>query len=159
MWVSRISRIGAQAIKKFAQGQLTYTQRTRYMHSSFSRIQTLLQPPQQRPRYRCTTSAANSSKDENGEVHAINVTFVETDGTEVQTKVPVGTNLLEAALSNDIELEGACEGSCACSTCHLIVMVHQWWLWIREKEKRSRNDWCFGTVAESVGSGWWSKRR
>ncbi|CAO2824674.1 unnamed protein product [Amaranthus hypochondriacus] len=122
MWVSRISRIGAQAIKKFAQGQLTYTQRTRYMHSSFSRIQTLLQPPQQRPRYRCTTSAANSSKDENGEVHAINVTFVETDGTEVQTKVPVGTNLLEAALSNDIELEGACEGSCACSTCHLIVM-------------------------------------
>lgn len=34
------------------------------------------------------------------------MTFVETDGTEVQTKVPVGTNLLEAALSNDIELEG-----------------------------------------------------
>ncbi|KAL2941158.1 Adrenodoxin-like protein 2 mitochondrial [Bienertia sinuspersici] len=52
----------------------------------------------------------------------INVTFVETDGTEEHFKVPVGTNMLEAAHSKDIELEGACEGSCACSTCHLIVM-------------------------------------
>lgn len=34
------------------------------------------------------------------------MTFVETDGTEKQIKVPVGTNLLEAAHSNDIELEG-----------------------------------------------------
>ena len=29
--------------------------------------------------------------------------------------------MLEAAHSNDIELEGACEGSLACSTCHVIV--------------------------------------
>ena len=28
----------------------------------------------------------------------------------------------KAAHQNDIELEGACEGSIACSTCHVIVM-------------------------------------
>ena len=34
------------------------------------------------------------------------MTFVETDGTEKHVKVPVGTSMLEAAHSNDIELEG-----------------------------------------------------
>ncbi|XP_066390296.1 adrenodoxin-like protein 2, mitochondrial isoform X2 [Miscanthus floridulus] len=31
-------------------------------------------------------------------------------------------SMLEAAHENDRELEGACEGSLACSTCHVIVM-------------------------------------
>ena len=35
--------------------------------------------------------------------------------------VPVGTTVLEAAHQNNIPLEGACEGSLACSTCHVIV--------------------------------------
>lgn len=32
-----------------------------------------------------------------------------------------GTTLLDAALANDIELEHACEKSCACTTCHVVV--------------------------------------
>lgn len=32
-----------------------------------------------------------------------------------------GDNLLEIALENDIRVEHACEKSCACTTCHLIV--------------------------------------
>ena len=32
----------------------------------------------------------------------------------------VGESLLQTAHRHDIELEGACEGVCACSTCHLI---------------------------------------
>ena len=32
-----------------------------------------------------------------------------------------GTTVLEAAHNNDIDLEGAYEGSLACSTCHVIV--------------------------------------
>ena len=32
----------------------------------------------------------------------------------------VGDNLLETAHANDVELEGACEGSLACSTCHVV---------------------------------------
>ncbi|KAJ9559766.1 hypothetical protein OSB04_004926 [Centaurea solstitialis] len=52
----------------------------------------------------------------------ISVTFVDKDGEEKQIKVPIGMSMLEAAHQNDIELEGACEGSLACSTCHVIVM-------------------------------------
>ena len=52
---------------------------------------------------------------------SIPVIFVNRDGSETTVDVPLGENLLEAAHHNDIELEGACEGSLACSTCHLIV--------------------------------------
>ncbi|MFT6106021.1 MAG: 2Fe-2S ferredoxin [Rickettsiales bacterium] len=42
-------------------------------------------------------------------------------GEKKEFDVPVGTTVLEAAHNNDIELEGACEGSLACSTCHVVV--------------------------------------
>lgn len=42
-------------------------------------------------------------------------------GENKEFMVPVGTTVLEAAHNNDINLEGACEGSLACSTCHVIV--------------------------------------
>jgi 2Fe-2S ferredoxin len=32
-----------------------------------------------------------------------------------------GLSILEVAHQNNIELEGACEGSLACSTCHVII--------------------------------------
>ena len=49
------------------------------------------------------------------------VTFIERDGTRREFDAPVGLSLLEIAHKNDIDLEGACEGSLACSTCHVIV--------------------------------------
>ena len=42
-------------------------------------------------------------------------------GVKKEFQVPVGTTVLEAAHNNNIDLEGACEGSLACSTCHVIV--------------------------------------
>ncbi|EEH52379.1 uncharacterized protein MICPUCDRAFT_22237 [Micromonas pusilla CCMP1545] len=51
----------------------------------------------------------------------IDVTFIEKDGTETKVKAPIGQSMLEVAHKNDIELEGACEGSLACSTCHVII--------------------------------------
>eukprot|EP00485_Elphidium_margaritaceum_P001324 CAMPEP_0202701560 /NCGR_PEP_ID=MMETSP1385-20130828/14644_1 /ASSEMBLY_ACC=CAM_ASM_000861 /TAXON_ID=933848 /ORGANISM="Elphidium margaritaceum" /LENGTH=135 /DNA_ID=CAMNT_0049359009 /DNA_START=88 /DNA_END=492 /DNA_ORIENTATION=- len=39
----------------------------------------------------------------------------------VTQNVPIGISILEAAHRNDIELEGACESSLACSTCHVIL--------------------------------------
>ena len=41
------------------------------------------------------------------------------DGAVVE--VESGTTVLDAALANDIDIEHACEKSCACTTCHLIV--------------------------------------
>jgi 2Fe-2S ferredoxin len=42
-------------------------------------------------------------------------------GEKHEFTVPVGTTVLEAAHNNNIDLEGACEGSLACSTCHVVV--------------------------------------
>jgi len=49
------------------------------------------------------------------------VTFVDKDGDEHKLAVNEGDNLLTVAQANDIEMEGACEGSLSCSTCHVIV--------------------------------------
>ena len=50
----------------------------------------------------------------------VNINFI-VKGKVVKLDVPVGTTILEAAHNNDVDLEGACEGSLACSTCHVIV--------------------------------------
>ncbi|KAB2576670.1 Ferredoxin [Lasiodiplodia theobromae] len=49
------------------------------------------------------------------------VTFIDKDGDEHTFEVADGDNLLDIAQANDLEMEGACGGSCACSTCHVIV--------------------------------------
>ena len=49
------------------------------------------------------------------------MTFINPDGTRLEVEAPVGVSVLEIAHRNNINLEGACEGSLACSTCHLIV--------------------------------------
>lgn len=52
----------------------------------------------------------------------ISVTYVdEKDGSTKTVQAPVGENLMEVAHRNDIDLEGACEGSLACSTCHIVI--------------------------------------
>ncbi len=47
--------------------------------------------------------------------------FIEPDGTRKDVDAPLGLSVLEIAHRNDIDIEGACEGSLACSTCHVIV--------------------------------------
>ena len=49
------------------------------------------------------------------------LTFVAADGSRNEVDAPNGLSVLEVAHKNDIELEGACEGSLACSTCHIVV--------------------------------------
>lgn len=49
------------------------------------------------------------------------ITFVHQDGTRQEVEAPLGLSVLEIAHRNNIDLEGACEGSLACSTCHVIV--------------------------------------
>ncbi len=50
----------------------------------------------------------------------VKIIFVQ-KGEKKEFQVPVGTSVLEAAHNNDIDLEGACEGSLACSTFHVVV--------------------------------------
>ena len=49
------------------------------------------------------------------------VTFIDADGTRHEIEAEKGRSLLDIAHDNGISLEGACEGSLACSTCHVIV--------------------------------------
>jgi hypothetical protein len=70
------------------------------------------------------TSSTTSSENGDEETEKITIIFVDKDGEEIPVKVPIGMSVLEAAHENDIDLEGACEASLACSTCHVIVMVN-----------------------------------
>jgi ferredoxin, 2Fe-2S len=49
------------------------------------------------------------------------MTFVYADGSEKTVDAPLGVSVLEIAHKHHIPLEGACEGSLACSTCHVVV--------------------------------------
>ena len=49
------------------------------------------------------------------------MTFLDRDGTRREVDAPNGLSVLEIAHKHDIDIEGACEGSLACSTCHVIV--------------------------------------
>ena len=49
------------------------------------------------------------------------MTFIERDGTRREVDAPNGLSVLEIAHKHNVDIEGACEGSLACSTCHVIV--------------------------------------
>jgi 2Fe-2S ferredoxin len=46
---------------------------------------------------------------------------VKQDGARVTVSAPIGDSMLEVAHANKIDLEGACGGETACSTCHMYV--------------------------------------
>lgn len=41
--------------------------------------------------------------------------------TGAKINAPVGTSICEALLANNIKIEHACDMSCACTTCHVVV--------------------------------------
>ncbi|MBR0655955.1 ferredoxin family 2Fe-2S iron-sulfur cluster binding protein [Plastoroseomonas arctica] len=47
--------------------------------------------------------------------------FVERNGVPREVDAPNGLSVLEIAHKHGVDIEGACEGSLACSTCHVIV--------------------------------------
>ena len=49
------------------------------------------------------------------------ITFIDPDGTRHEVDAPIGLSVMEIAHRNKIAIEGACEGSLACSTCHVVV--------------------------------------
>ncbi len=47
--------------------------------------------------------------------------FIEKNGQPREVDAPLGLSVLEIAHKHGVDIEGACEGSLACSTCHVIV--------------------------------------
>ncbi|XP_034031798.1 adrenodoxin-like [Thalassophryne amazonica] len=52
----------------------------------------------------------------------VTVHFINRDGEKITVKAPVGDSLLDVVVNEDLDIDGygACEGTLACSTCHLI---------------------------------------
>ncbi|XP_052257375.1 adrenodoxin-like protein 1, mitochondrial [Dreissena polymorpha] len=62
-------------------------------------------------------------KDPASEEDIVNITYVDKSGKRIPVQGKVGDNVMYLAHRYGIELEGACEASLACSTCH--VYVHE----------------------------------
>ena len=79
------------------------------------------------------------------------VTFIDKEGHEHQFEVADGDNLLDIAQANDLEMEGACGGSCACSTCHVIVQDDEFYDKIEEPsdDENDMLDLAFGLTETS----------
>lgn len=51
----------------------------------------------------------------------VRVNFISPDGTKVSAEAKEGDSILEVAQQAKMPLPGICEGSLACSTCHVVV--------------------------------------
>ena len=66
-----------------------------------------------------------------------------------QLEVPAGTSICEALLDNNIKIEHACDMSCACTTCHVIVREGFNSLNAAEEEEEDLLDRAWGLQPQS----------
>ncbi|XP_076871896.1 ferredoxin-2, mitochondrial [Brachyhypopomus gauderio] len=66
-------------------------------------------------------SDEGSSKMEETDQDVINVVYIDRSGRRIPVKAKVGENVLYLAHRYGVDLEGACDASLACSTCHVYV--------------------------------------
>ena len=64
------------------------------------------------------------------------VIFITPDDKRLEIEAPNDLSIMEIAHQNAIEIEGACEGSLACSTCHVIVEPE----WFEKLEEASEDE-------------------
>jgi ferredoxin len=103
--------------------------------SSLSRLSTPIPSPQSR-------SLSSSSNNE----ELIKFYFIEAkDGSKIEVKGKVGKTVLDIALDHDIDIEGACGGELACSTCHVILSNDLYNLLpIKKEEEEDMLDLAYG---------------
>ena len=78
------------------------------------------------------------------------MTFIDTDGVRHEVDAPHGLSVMEIAHRHQLDLEGACEGSLACSTCHVIV-APDWYELLPDatEEEEDMLDLAFGLAKTS----------
>ncbi|XP_023535624.1 uncharacterized protein LOC111797013 isoform X1 [Cucurbita pepo subsp. pepo] len=160
MSLFKLSRTGVRMIKELFIGQFFLVTKASNIRGPFfeylrplpqAQVQMLQGFKWQEQRLYSTSGPQDGCKKENDPKETISVTFVLKDGEEKQIQVPIGMSMLEAAHLNDIELEGACEGSLACSTCHVIVMDTDYYNKLEEPldEENDMLDLAFGLTETS----------
>jgi len=95
-------------------------------------------------------AAVNLSASDNSRTTMPKITFVDPNGTAIEVDAPLGISVLDIAQANNIDIEGACEGSLACSTCHVIVEP-EWYDKLRpaEEEEEDMLDLAYGLTRTS----------
>lgn len=143
---SRVSQLAARLMRETGAAGNLSSNRNSYYQGQLSRH---FSPAKNILFSTATTSSDHGEGSQDKE--KISVTFVDKDGTEKTISVPVGMSMLEAAHENDIELEGACEGSLACSTCHVIVMDENYYSKLEDPtdEENDMLDLAFGLTETS----------
>ena len=72
------------------------------------------------------------------------------DGSEdVTFETEAGASILETALANDYDLEHACGGFCACTTCHVVVKKGEKLLSEMDFDEEDKLDEVEGVTLES----------
>lgn len=112
------SSVGGQVVLQTAavRPSLSAVEHHRHNNNSLGapRVRWLHQTP-------CSAHGAYEWEDPKSEDDVVNITFVTREGEHVPVRGKVGDNVLYLAHRYGIELEGACEASLACSTCHVYV--------------------------------------
>ena len=86
---------------------------------------------------------------------SINVTYVEPSGepVTVSSKLSDNETLMTLAIRNKLDMEGACEGQIACSTCHVVLPADVYQRLAKAKpmseEEQDMLDTAFGLTATS----------
>ncbi len=93
----------------------------------------------------CSVARAKPDPRSQGLICMPKMTFIERDGTRREVDAPIGLSVLEIAHKHGVDIEGACEGSLACSTCHVIVDA----AWFKKLEDADRGR------GGHAGSGVW----
>jgi ferredoxin len=70
--------------------------------------------PMWQARHNSTAAAASTGA-------LVEVVFIEGSGKEVRVQARQGESLLQTAHRHGVDMEGACEASIACSTCHVVL--------------------------------------
>jgi 2Fe-2S ferredoxin len=78
------------------------------------------------------------------------MTFIVRGGVRKEVDAPVGFTVLDIAHRHGVDIEGACEGQLACSTCHVIV-EEPWFGKLSEpsEEEEDMLDLAFGLTRTS----------
>ncbi|OAA40032.1 2Fe-2S iron-sulfur cluster binding domain protein [Metarhizium rileyi] len=152
-FASRLAAVSVTACRRVQQGRWTQQSTFTSKSSAQSRV------PPRAPRlyvlahrsFSTTTPAHHGHIDPPKPGEELYVTFVEKDGEEHKFAVSEGDNLLDIAQANDLEMEGACGGSCACSTCHVIVTDEEFYDKMPEPEDDENDmlDLAFGLTETS----------
>lgn len=51
----------------------------------------------------------------------VKIIFIQNDKTKIEVSANVGQTLLDVIKANSINVIGACDGACACGTCHVYI--------------------------------------